>query len=128
MSAKRAEDRDAELENSTAFIIDKPLSLNGLANDVREELDWTKRKQFSFTAEGDPATASPQNPVTLWFTVDSGDKPDIAAFKRVIAKHDPDAHADPFDALREKAEREEDLTDSEVQLAIRRLLLGNRGM
>ncbi len=128
MSTKRAESRDADFENATAFVIDKPVDLEGLTEDVRTAMDWTERKQISFVAEGDPANASPAAPALVWLVVESGDKPDTNAFKKAVTKHDITAHTDPLVALREKAEKEEDLTSEEVQLVIRRLLLGTRGL
>lgn len=130
--AKVDRDRDGEAgEGSRAFTLTKPFDPEALDAELSAKMGW--RKHSGLVAEGLPAEASEDDPVTVW--VLRGEDVDVTDFRSVVNAHDHVAvgeakaqaaapHGDVLESLREKMGSGEDLDPDEVQQALRALLLG----
>ena len=122
MSAKRNKARDGEHEQALAFTLTAPVhDLAGLSALLSEQMGW--RKDSGLVGEGDLVTASEDTPATLW--VLRSDVDAHAVRRAVSAYQEVEADTslqDEFSVLAAKAATGEDLTDEEMQAAVRLLL------
>lgn len=116
--AKRDSERDEEQPGSLAFVISKPVVLHDLDVEITKAHGW--RKDAGLVCEGDPSTASEQDPVTIWVLRDDAETNTVK--KAVTAHQGVEDAPDELAALREKASTDEALTSDEMQMAIRLLL------
>ena len=121
MSAKRNKARDGEHEGALAFTLTSPVDLATLSTHLSEQMGW--RKDSGLVAEGNLAEASEDSPATLW--VLRSDVDAHAVRRAVTAYQEVEADTsseDEFSVLAAKAATGEDLTDEEMQTAVRLLL------
>lgn len=119
---KRQPDRDGEVgEGSEAYLLTTPVNPHILDAELSSTMNW--RKDSGLVSEGNPMLASEADPVTLW--VLRGSDVDAAAFKKVVAAHEPpgEPEEDPLVALREKVRAGDPLDDDEAAEALRLLIL-----
>jgi hypothetical protein len=118
-SIKRDSERDGEHgKGSLAFSVTKPVVLHLLDEEITKAHGW--RKDSGLVAEGDPASASEDSPVTVW--VLRADAETNTVRKAVTAHQGVEDVSDEVAPLRAKAQSGEDLSADEMQVAIRLLL------
>lgn len=116
---KRNAKRDGEYgDSSVAFTLTSPVDLARLEGELSSAMNW--RKDAGFISEGPADRASAKNPVDLWVLRDDVD---ATTLRQVVADHDPTPEPNLLLELVDKAREGEDLTDDEVQTALRGLLL-----
>lgn len=112
---ERLPERDEEHPDSVAFALHKPVDLAKLDRELAEAHGWDG--PTGLTVEGVVGEVG-SDPATLWVH-----HPDVRAnlMRSVVDAHEVTNDND-IEALRQKALADEDLSDTEIQQALRALL------
>ena len=123
------EDGEPQVREQYAVLVSSPVRMDQLDYEITHGMNW--RKSAGLSSQGDPRTASTDEPVVLY--VVRSDEIDNDLFLRTVTNHDPDAewhspHAEPVEGpsfeesidWRDAAES----GDAEIRAVLRGLLAG----
>lgn len=121
-AARRLKERDEDRPGGQAYEVTKPVELLSLADAIRTAHGW--RADLALITEGDPAQASPENPVVLWVMREDAR---ASTVRSAVTAHqgvetERDLASEELAVLRAKVADGDALTETEVQTALRLLL------